>query len=352
MYLSALATAVPARRYTRDECWNAFTASDWFGRLDERSRILARLVLTRDNGMDSRWLAVDSLAQAFAIDPDTLQRRFATHAPQLAASAARLALERARLRPADIDAIVVTTCTGYLCPGLTSYVNERLGLSPHAKAFDLVGQGCAGALPNWQLASALLDAGHCDHVLSICVEVCSAAMYLDDDPGVLISACLFGDGAGAAILSREAPDAARRVRWTSSVSVTVPAEREALRFEHRNGLLRNILTRAVPSLAARYAGEALRLAVARAGLAQHSITGWMMHAGGRDVLLAIEEQLRLDPAALRYSRKTLREYGNLSSAFVYFVLDAALADSAPGGWWWLCSFGAGFTCHGALLAVD
>jgi alkylresorcinol/alkylpyrone synthase len=77
-----------------------------------------------------------------------------------------------------------------------------------------------------------------------------------------------------------------------------------------------------------------------------------MHAGGRDVLLAMQERLQLDPAALRYSRNTLREYGNLSSAFVYFVLDAALADSAAGGWWWLCSFGAGFTCHGALLAVD
>jgi len=134
-------------------------------------------------------------------------------------------------------------------------VNEQLGLSRHVKAFDLVGQGCAGALPNWQLSSALLDAGHCDHVLSICVEICSAAMYLDDDPGVLISACLFGDGAGAAVLSRNALDGRRRVRWTTSVSVTAPAERDALRFEHRNGLLRNVLTRAVPRLAAEHAEE-------------------------------------------------------------------------------------------------
>ena len=66
----------------------------------------------------------------------------------------------------------------------------------------------------------------------------------------------------------------------------------------------------------------------------------------------MQAQLRLDPMELRYSRETLREYGNLSSAFVYFVLDAALTDSAAGGWWWLCSFGAGFACHGALLAVD
>jgi alkylresorcinol/alkylpyrone synthase len=78
----------------------------------------------------------------------------------------------------------------------------------------------------------------------------------------------------------------------------------------------------------------------------------MLHAGGRDVLIALEERLGLEPADLRYSRNALREYGNLSSAFVYFVLDSALAGSAPGGWWWLSSFGAGFACHGALLAVD
>ncbi|MBV9890637.1 MAG: stilbene synthase, partial [Rhizobacter sp.] len=48
----------------------------------------------------------------------------------------------------------------------------------------------------------------------------------------------------------------------------------------------------------------------------------------------------------------LRDYGNLSSAFVFFVLAAALAEEARGGWWWLTAFGAGFACHGALLRVD
>ena len=79
------------------------------------------------------------------------------------------------------------------------------------QAFDLVGQGCAAALPNLQLGRSLIGSGAATHVLSICVEVSSAAMYLDNDPGVLISACLFGDGAGAAVLSaapgaRPAPD--------------------------------------------------------------------------------------------------------------------------------------------------
>ncbi len=54
---------------------------------------------------------------------------------------------------------------------------------------------------------------------------------------------------------------------------------------------------------------------------------------------------------LRYSAAILDEYGNMSSAFVYFVLKSALDDNAPEGWWWMSAFGAGFTCHGALLAV-
>jgi alkylresorcinol/alkylpyrone synthase len=90
----------------------------------------------------------------------------------------------------------------------------------------------------------------------------------------------------------------------------------------------------------------------RAGLQTADIDAWILHAGGRDVLAAVERRLDLAPTDLRYSAAMLREYGNLSSAFVYFVLEAALADAAPGGWWWLSSFGAGFSCHGALLQVE
>jgi len=352
VFVNALGTAVPAQRYTKSDCLTAFAASEWYERLDAKSRALAKIVLTRNNGIEARRLAVDSLDQVFAIDPDTLQHRFALHAPRLASEAGLGALRRAALEPAAIDALIVSTCTGYLCPGLTGYVAERLGLRRDIRGFDLVGQGCAGALPNWQVASALLDSGQCEHVLSICVEVCSAAMYLDDDPGVLISACLFGDGAGAAVLSRGRPTDRRAVEWRASVSATIPAARNFLRFEHRAGMLRNILTREVPALAAEHAEQVLNQALARANLRREQIAVWVMHAGGRDVLLALQERLAIDAETLRYSREALREYGNLSSAFIFFVLDAALRDAAPGGWWWMSSFGAGFTCHGALLAIE
>ena len=350
MFFTGIGTATPPRRYTKAECWNAFQESDWFGRLDRRSHAIAEAVLLRDNGISARRLALDSLADSFAIDPDTLQRRFATHAPTLATEAAVGAMLDARIGARDIDAIVVSTCTGYLCPGLTSYLAERLGLRASVQAYDLVGQGCVAALPNMRLADALIAAS-ASHVLSVCVEVSSAAMYLDNDPGVLVSACLFGDGAGAAVLSAQPAKHKRRIEWRSSSSVLEPGQRDALRFEQRGGMLRNILTRPVPALAAEYAQIVLETELARAQLKVGDIVSWIMHAGGRDVLQALRERIGLSVDDLRYSAAILDEYGNLSSAFVYFVLKDALEDNAPLGWWWMSAFGAGFTCHGALLEV-
>jgi len=351
MFINGIGTATPAKRYTKAECWEAFRKSDWFDKLDFRAHAVAQAVLLRDNGIESRHLAVDSLDETFVIDADTLHRRFLGNAPLLASRAAAAALEEAALQKEQIDAIVISTCTGYVCPGLSGYVIEALGLRANVQAFDLVGQGCAAALPNLQMADALIASGRCQHVLSVCVEICSAAMYLDNDPGVLISACLFGDGAGAAVLSARPARHRRRIAWHRSASLIDTSERQALQFEQRQGLLRNILTRRVPQLAGAQARQLLDTVLDAADLQKSQVRGWIMHAGGRDVLLALQKTFDVDKEDFRYSATMLRQYGNLSSAFVYFVLQAALEDEAEGGWWWLSSFGAGFSCHGALLEV-
>ena len=351
MFLNGLGTAVPSEIYTKAQCWEAFRTSDWYDKLDRRARAITQTVLQRDNGIETRHLALDTLADCFLIDPDTLHARFERNAPMLAAQSADRALLDAGLDATQIDAVIISTCTGYLCPGLTSHVIERLGLRPDVQALDLVGQGCGAALPNWRMADALLASRACRHVLSVCVEVSSAAMYLDNDPGVLVSACLFGDGAGAAVLSSEPSAFHRRIEWKAAGSLTNPAERDALRFEQRGGLLRNILTRPVPTLAADHAGRVLGSVLAGTGIDVSDIDVWLLHAGGRDVLLALQGKLGLRNDDLRYSAAMLRQYGNLSSAFIYFVLQAALADRAPGGRWWMAAFGAGFSSHGALLEV-
>lgn len=351
MFIIGLGTAAPSTRYTQKECWEALRTSDEYFRLSERARALLRKVLMGPSGIQTRYLALEPLTQAFDLRPDALHSRFSRHAPDLACRSAERALASTGLEHQQIDALLVSTCTGYLCPGLTSYIVERLGLRSDLLALDLVGQGCGAALPNLRTAASLLASGNCEKVLSICVEVCSAAFYLDDDPGVLISACLFGDGAAAAVLSREAHPTRRRVAWTASGSVMRPEDRDYLRFEQRNGMLRNILARQVPDLAAKHAETVLKEVLGPRDLRTSQITTWILHAGGRDVLAAIQQRLDLSPQATRLSASVFSEYGNLSSPFVLFVLRSALDGNLPGGWWWMASFGAGFSSHGALLEV-
>ena len=350
MFFTALQTAVPERRFTQAECWQALQRVDR-PELNARVRSILQGILTHDNGIETRALALDSLDEGFDLDPDTLHRRFVTHAPRLASNAGRKALAEAGLEAAGIDAVVVSTCTGYLCPGLSSYVIEALGLRPDVVALDLVGQGCAAALPNLRAAEAFIAGRRANNVLSICVEVCSAAFYLDNDLGVLVSACLFGDGAAAAVLSCSPREGARRVEFAQGGSITDPSQRDALRFEQRGGMLRNILTLPVPRLAAGHARRLFDDVSAREAVPRGDVSAWILHGGGRKALEELRAHLALGDEDLRFSRAMLREYGNLSSPFVLFVLKAALEARTPGGWWWMSSFGAGFSCHGAMLRV-
>lgn len=351
MFIVGIGTANPAYRYTQADCLEALTKSNRFGKLKPGSQLLLKRILQSAHGIETRNLALADLSHAFDLFPDALHRRFRETAPALAAEAAQNALQEAGLHACDIDAVVISTCTGYLCPGLTSYVMEQMGLRQDVLALDLVGQGCGAAIPNLRTAEALLAADRAQHVLSICVEVCSAALYLDDDPGVLVSACLFGDGAGAAVLSKIPRGTHPNVEWIGSETFTNPQDRDLLRFEQKDGMLRNILSPQVPALAAQYAQRVLSKMLERKGLAQSDISGWIWHGGGKNVLDALQEQLALSDSDVQSSRAILNAHGNMSSAFVYFVLKAALANKPRAGWWWLSAFGAGFSCHGALLKV-
>src|SRR5258706_127179 len=174
---------------------------------------------------------------------------------------------------------------------------------------------------------------------------------LDNGLGVLVSACLFGDGAGAAVLSRRPRDGAPSIEWKAAASLHNPAQRDALRFEQVGGMLRNILTLPVPKLAGQHARRVLDDVLGKEGMTRAAIDAWILHAGGRKVLEELQRSIGLSPEEISWSSAVLREFGNLSSPFVFFVLKAALEGGARPGWWWLSSFGAGFSCHGALLRV-
>lgn len=343
MFLQSIATANPPFSLSQPECWEVAKRSTIGDRLTSRSMTLIRHVLLGNSGIDRRHFAVEDIEHVFDLDADSLNRMFAEHAPALAAEALLSALDRAALKPSALDALLVCTCTGYLCPGVSSYVAEKLSLRSDAYLQDLVGLGCGAAIPMIRSASGILAASPGAKVACVAVEICSAAFYLDDDPGVLISACLFGDGAAATIWSSEPPpDGGWRCHGFDTLHQ--PENRDCLRFETRNGKLRNLLDRSVPEKAS----AAVKILYDRASAAGGRPSTVLAHSGGRDVILAVERAL--DGPSFERTSEVLRHFGNMSSPSVLFALERHLAGNGSNGDLWLTSFGAGFAAHSCRMS--
>jgi len=341
MFLRSLATALPPRVFSQSDSWEALAACPAVSALRPRSLGLLEKILTAGtSGIDQRHLAVDDIARIAMADAGELNRRFEREAPPLAARALADALARAGLHAADLDALVVCTCTGYLCPGVSSHLAEQAGLRSDAFLIDLAGLGCGAAIPAMRAAAGILARQPDAIVATVAVEVCSAAFHADDDPGVLISLCLFGDGAAAAIWTGRG----RPGDWRAGNFQTLhlPEEREKIRFVNAGGRLRNQLDRTVPGLAA----------MAVETLYRHRNSPppdqVLAHPGGRDVIDALESVL---PHRLDETRDVLRQCGNMSSPSVWFALERRLAANHTGDQrLWLTAFGAGFAAHACELA--
>jgi len=339
MYLSSLATAVPPHAFTQQQCWASFQATDILQSLTPRSAAMLEKVLTSgSSGIERRNFALNEIETIFARGAQELNEGFEAASKTIAADALKQALAKANATPDQVDALFVCTCTGYLCPGVTSHLAEQLGLRHDTYLADLVGLGCGAAIPMLRSAQGFLAANPGALVAAVAVEVCSAAFYINDDPGVLISLCLFGDGAAAALWTSEG----REGQWQAGHFTTThrPQEREKIRFVNSEGKLKNQLHRAVPGLAAEAVTELYQKRTADPDQV-------IAHSGGRDVIEAIEAVL---PFTLTETREVLRDHGNMSSPAVLFSLKLRLAaTNSKDQRLWLTAFGAGFAAHSCEL---
>ncbi|HAV13356.1 MAG TPA: stilbene synthase [Opitutae bacterium] len=338
MYLQSISHAVPPHAFSQKEAWAILQHSGALNKLSERSAALLEKVLLGDSGIEQRYFATENPTQLFTLDAETLNQNFEHNAPRLARDALTKALAEAHLNAHELDALFICTCTGYICPGLTSHVAELLNLDPQTYLQDIVGLGCGAAIPTLRSAQGFLAANPNATVACIAVEVCSAAFYLDNDPGVLISACLFGDAASASIWSNNDTRTGYRIQKFDTYHA--PKHREALRFTNSAGKLRNQLHRSVPEIAAPIVHNLFNQSE------QSPDTPIISHTGGRDVLDALETVL---PTPLTPSRNTLKAYGNVSSPSVLITLETILQDTDLARHYWLTAFGAGFAAHSCEL---
>lgn len=341
MYLHGLASAFPPHTLRQEEAFRCLSESPYAERLRPGTMELLRKVLTNPaSGVDERRFATRDFPWLFAADAETLNRYYEREAPRLAGQALQQALEQAGLAANQIDALFVSTCTGFLCPGVSSYVAEQNGLRSDAVLIDTTGLGCGAAIPLMRTASDYLQANPGACAVTVAVEICSAAFFLDDNAGVVVSAALFGDGAAAAVWGG-APGPAPALRAHDFRSLHLPAHRQSLRFENQGGKLRNRLEREVPEVAA----EAVKSLYDAAALPDG--TRLISHGGGRNVLEAVRE--RIPHAPLSEAAWVLQRYGNVSSPSVLVALERALTTGLTGEAW-LTSFGAGFSAHACRLS--
>ena len=342
-YLARIATATPEH-----EVHGAFLQYAHGMLKEERSRTLL-LRMAERAGIERRYsvLSVNGSNEASATDayrfyepgafPSTAQRMhmYKQSAPSLMRRALdRLALsedERSRIRH-----VIVTTCTGFYAPGLDFEIVDALGLHPDVERTVIGFMGCYAAINALKQARHIVRSNPEHTVLVLNLELCTLHLQETQNLGEVLSFLIFGDGCAASLITGTPTG----LLLESFKAVRLQDTADLITWKIGDQGFDMVLSGQVPAAV----GTALRehrSSLATADEVQH----WAVHPGGRSVLDAVQEALTLPPHALSHSRRVLRDYGNMSSATVMFVLQSILQASAPGEKGIAMSFGPGLTAE-------
>jgi predicted naringenin-chalcone synthase len=271
-------------------------------------------------------------------------RKYHSEAPRLAATAvSRLIAQELNEK---ITHLIVTSCTGFAAPGVDFEIIRLCNLEYSIERTVIGFMGCNAAINALKLARHIVRSEPDARVLIVSVELCTLHLQESDRIEQLLSFLLFGDGCAAAIVSADphgfsldsfhaelAQDASDQITWDIGDSG----------FDM-------VLSGQVPTTIA----DALRGGSERilAGMASREFQMWAVHPGGRSVLDAVEGAFELDEEALAASRGVLKDYGNMSSPTILFVLEALMREQpAKGSQGCAMAFGPGLTAECMLFSA-
>jgi predicted naringenin-chalcone synthase len=310
------------------------------------------LQLFLNSDIDTRHLYLDRDALPHVETSGAMNERFRRGAVEVGGSAVTRCLADGGLSTSDIDCLIVATCTGYLCPGLSPILIKELGFRNDVQRADLVGMGCAGAMPALQRASDFVRAYPSKKALVLTVEICSACYYVDDSLETMVGNAICADGAAAMVIGSATGGPGPRV--LGFTTLLEPSLLESVGLEHKEGKLRIILSKDIRGLAGGISVRVIDNLLRDHGLRREDISRWIVHSGGRRVIDTIQRDLGLVDDQLMHSREVLRRYGNMSSPTVLFVLQEFLRNRngdapRPGDRGVMLALGPGLAAEAALL---
>ena len=367
----SIETAVPATTLRQDEIRDVFADQPGLSRLGRRlvaGVFDASAIETRHTVIDELALKADDVptdaepvfydARSGQIVASATGRRnevYVERSGGLFAAAAARALDAAPgLGPADVTHVVTVSCTGFFAPGPDYLVVRELGLAASTQRYHLGFMGCYGAFPALKMAKAFCESSPDAVVLIVCAELCTLHLRSSDDADTIIASSVFADGAAAAVVSARPAPAGAPVLELDGFETTLTVDGEAdMAWTIGDAGFEMVLSSYVPRIIEREIRGALAPLLAADDLAggePADIAHWAIHPGGRSILDRVQSSLGLGDVALHDSREVLREYGNMSSATVLFVLRRILHRPSPSGDR-VCAmaFGPGLTVESALL---
>ena len=343
------ATAVPSYRLDR-ETYTRYCMAVFSSPAQQRA---ARRIIEHTK-IDVRYI---TLPPERLLTPRPLADKsadYARFAKELGEHVARRALDRAALAATDVDMIVTTSCTGVMIPSVDAYLVESMGLRRDTVRLPITELGCAAGAAALSRAREHVRAYPEHTVLVLSIELPSLT-YQKQDLSMtnLVATSIFGDGAAAAVVrGARAPGGAARPGPVMIDSMThlYPASQYLMGFELKDGGFHIVLDRDVPHALQGKVRPLVEALCARNGVDLAALRFCVIHPGGRRILEDLDADLGLGGMS-EPSWDVLRDYGNLSSATVLFVLDAVLRRQPPpaGAWGLLAAFGPGFSAELTLL---
>jgi alkylresorcinol/alkylpyrone synthase len=323
----------------------------YMGRVfDIPDRRLEALMAIADNAQVNKRYSIFPIE--YTVEPRPLSKtneEYIEHAVKLGRQAAEQCLQRAGLRPDEVDLIITVSCTGFMIPSLDAHLINLMGFRSNVRRMPFTELGCAAGAMGLARAADYLKAHPGGNVLIIAVELPSLTFQRKDiSQANLISSILFGDGAAAVLVTGREQ---KGPRILVSETYTFPDSLGAMGFDLRDSGFHILLSKDVPEMIGARIRGLVDGFLERQGRTQKDIKGWILHPGGARLLGNVEKELGLCKCDTQPSWDILSNVGNLSSATILFILQEWL-EKRPlktGEYALAAAFGPGFSAEFLLL---
>lgn len=265
------------------------------------------------------------------------------HAAPLSVDAIRNCIAE-KLHSDEITHLITVSCTGMSAPGLDLQVMEMMDLQKNIYRTSVNFMGCYAAIHALKMADHICSSTRTAKVVIVCTELCTLHFQKEATTNNIASSMLFGDGA-AAILVVGDDNRGFGVHLENFYAEVVPKGKRDMAWELSSTGFLMTLSGYVPELIEEDFEGLTQRALQAAGVTKSEITAWCIHPGGKRILDAIQKSLSLPADALASGHQVMREYGNMSSPTILFVLKEMLESNkiSEGNHIFGAAFGPGLT---------